>query len=140
MNGPVGLASVTDAFVQPDDIPCIVSLQRRNGKSGEVRLCLNLQLGEFGYWSTVPLFFPNSDVFQSLRGCPGASRVLTTCVFGSFFLAKPFRIRMQLIEQGFEFVDVDVQDSLEELPANFLESNLQLRYNSPSPAGRLNNQ
>jgi hypothetical protein len=85
-------------------------------------------------------FSPIRMSFNLREVAPGASRVLTTCVFGSFFLAKPFRIRMQLIEQGFEFVDVDVQDSLEELPANFLESNLQLRYNSPSPAGRLNNQ
>ena len=37
------------AFGQPDDIPIIVKLNRRIRKSGEGRMCLNLQLRATGH-------------------------------------------------------------------------------------------
>ncbi len=48
VSGSVELASVVCAFAQPDDIPFIVKLNAGNRKSGEGRVCLNLQLHAFG--------------------------------------------------------------------------------------------
>src|SRR5580692_964987 len=56
--GSVGLASVTSPFIQPDDVPFIVNLECRNGKPGEVRVCLNLQLHESRCKLGVILFSP----------------------------------------------------------------------------------
>lgn len=46
--GSVGLASDKCALGQPDDIPIIVKLNDRIRKSGEGRVCLNLQLHATG--------------------------------------------------------------------------------------------
>src|SRR5271169_1873152 len=47
---------------------------------------------------------------------------------------------MQLREHGLQFVDVDVQDPLKELAANFIEPHLQLWHNTPPPARRLDDR
>jgi hypothetical protein len=55
-------------------------------------------------------------------------------------LAKAFRVRVQLREDGFQFVDIDVQNALKELVADFLESGLQVRSKTQSLARRLDYQ
>ena len=54
-------------------------------------------------------------------------RLLVVSVFLSLYFAKTFGIGMQLRKQGFQLADVDVQYSLKELAADFLEPGLQLR-------------
>src|SRR5208282_413237 len=60
--------------------------------------------------------------------------------FVRLLFKKALGVRMQLREYGLKLIDVDVQDPLEELAANFLEPQLQVRYNTPPLAGRLDDQ
>ncbi len=61
-------------------------------------------------------------------------------VFGSLHFTKPLGVCMQLREKGLQLVDIDVQDSLEELAANFLEPCLQVWNNSPPLARSLDDE
>ena len=60
----------------------------------------------------------------NLDGDPAPLPLLTLCVFVSLPLTKAFRVRVQLREDGFQFVDIDVQNALKELVADFLEPRL----------------
>jgi len=94
-------------------------------------MCLNLHLYETGRCLGLLRGSRARISLNAVALTSGFFGLLTVRVFVNLFLAKSFGVRMQLREHSLQLIDVDVQDSLEELAANFLESTLQLRHNTP---------